>query len=158
MALMIVRNKAIDRIRVRRQIDNFRKKLIFESELFPDYDDTALLVPVLREESALVRRALQNLSGEQRQALELAFFEGFTHEQIAEYLETPLGTVKARIRRGLLRLRDLLERIPRQSVSEDNKAGSFRGHASSVVQQCHYLNVGKASSPYVFTSLKAYRT
>jgi RNA polymerase sigma-70 factor, ECF subfamily len=63
----------------------------------------------LRERSALVRAALQKISGEQRKALELAFFDGFTHEQIAENLATPLGTIKARIRRGLLRLRDLMQ-------------------------------------------------
>jgi RNA polymerase sigma-70 factor, ECF subfamily len=41
--------------------------------------------------------------------VELAFFGGLTHEQIAEKLGTPLGTIKARIRRGLLKLRDFLK-------------------------------------------------
>jgi len=53
--------------------------------------------------------ALQEIPQEQRQALELSFFGGLTHEQIAERLATPLGTIKARIRRGLLRLRDCLK-------------------------------------------------
>jgi RNA polymerase sigma-70 factor, ECF subfamily len=107
-AVMIVRNKAIDRIRVRQRVEKVREKVSAESALFPEFDDSALLGPALRERSALVRSSLQKISGEQRQALELAFFDGFTHEQIAEKLATPLGTVKARIRRGLLRLRDLL--------------------------------------------------
>jgi RNA polymerase sigma-70 factor (ECF subfamily) len=108
-AVMIVRNKAIDRIRVRQRVEKVREKVTAESALFPGFDDSALLGPALRERSILVRAALQKISGEQRQALELAFFDGLTHEQIAENLATPLGTIKARIRRGLLRLRDLLQ-------------------------------------------------
>jgi RNA polymerase sigma-70 factor (ECF subfamily) len=63
----------------------------------------------LREERARVRSALDQISAEQREAVELAFFSDLTHEQIAERLGAPLGTVKARIRRGLLKLRDLLK-------------------------------------------------
>jgi len=56
-----------------------------------------------------VHEALKQIAPEQRQAVELAFFSGLTHEQIAERLGAPLGTIKARIRRGLLRLRDLFQ-------------------------------------------------
>ena len=56
-----------------------------------------------------VEAALAEIPGDQKQAVELAFFGGLTHEQIAERLEAPLGTIKARIRRGLLRLRDHLQ-------------------------------------------------
>jgi RNA polymerase sigma-70 factor (ECF subfamily) len=56
-----------------------------------------------------VREALSTVAPEQKQAIELAFFSDLTHEQIAERLGAPLGTIKARIRRGLLKLRDLLE-------------------------------------------------
>ena len=52
---------------------------------------------------------MKQIAPEQRQAVELAFFSGLTHEQIAERLGAPLGTIKARIRRGLLRLRDLFQ-------------------------------------------------
>ena len=62
-----------------------------------------------REQCEEVRAALGEVSEEQKQALELAFFGGLTHEQIAQRLDAPLGTVKARIRRGLLRMRDLLK-------------------------------------------------
>ena len=72
-------------------------------------DDSSALEPTLRERSALVRGALNEVSKEQKEALELAFFTHLTHEEIADRLHTPLGTIKARIRRGLLRLRDLLE-------------------------------------------------
>ena len=46
---------------------------------------------------------------DQRQAIELAFFGGKTHQEIAEALNEPLGTVKARIRRGMMKLRDSLQ-------------------------------------------------
>jgi RNA polymerase sigma-70 factor (ECF subfamily) len=55
-----------------------------------------------------VKLALQRLDPQQRQVLESAYFEGLTQSEIAERLETPLGTVKTWARRGLLRLRDLL--------------------------------------------------
>jgi len=56
-----------------------------------------------------VRWALAQLPAEQREALRLAYFKGYTHAQIAEALAQPLGTVKTRIRLGLQKLRQLLE-------------------------------------------------
>ena len=58
--------------------------------------------------AAEVRRALDTLPLLQRVAVELAFFEGLTHVEIAEQLEVPLGTVKTRVRQGLLKMRDCL--------------------------------------------------
>lgn len=53
---------------------------------------------------------LNELAGEQRQAVELAYFAGLTHEELAARLGRPLGTVKSWVRRGLLRLKECLER------------------------------------------------
>ncbi len=62
---------------------------------------------VASERAREVRSALAQLSEEQRQVLRLAFFEGMTQAEIAEVLEEPLGTIKARAQRGMARLRTL---------------------------------------------------
>ncbi len=101
-----VRNRAIDRIRSRRR----RQELLAgQTGLDPaaasaNSADTLWL----REKAAAVRAALATLAPEQKSALELAYFDGLTQQEIAERLNEPLGTIKARIRRGLLKLRDSL--------------------------------------------------
>lgn len=60
------------------------------------------------EESTAVRHALRTLPDEQSQVIELAYFGGFTHTEIAHMLEAPVGTVKGRMRLGLKKLRDEL--------------------------------------------------
>jgi RNA polymerase sigma-70 factor, ECF subfamily len=106
---MIVRNKAIDKLRVRQRGERLHERVTSFPELFSDRDEQSALKPILRESQAQVQAALSEISAEQRQALELAFFSGLTHEQIATQLGAPLGTIKARIRRGLLRLRQVFQ-------------------------------------------------
>ena len=62
-----------------------------------------------REQAERVRRELGALPAEQSQVIEMAFFSDLTHHEISARLEQPLGTIKARIRRGLLKLRDGLK-------------------------------------------------
>lgn len=107
-AVMVIRHKAIDRLRVLRSREHALERATQEFRHFPEADETSAAEPALRERRALVRTALQDIPDEQQVAIELAFFGGLTHEEIAEKLGAPLGTIKARIRRGLLRLRDFL--------------------------------------------------
>lgn len=107
--ILIVRNKAIDRLRVRLRGERLQELVSVSSELAADKDDQSALEPFLRERRVQVKSALATLPDEQREALHLAFFSGLTHQQIAEKIAAPLGTIKARIRRGLLQLRQLLQ-------------------------------------------------
>jgi len=109
-AVMIVRNKAIDRLRVRQRGERLQERVTSSRELFSDRDDLSALEPFLRERKAQVQSALSEVSPEQRQALQLSFFSELTHEQIAAQLGAPVGTIKARIRRGLLQLRQVFQR------------------------------------------------
>lgn len=107
-AVTLTRNRAIDRLRLHRR----RAELLNES--VPSdlgYDQAAPGIdPAKAETAASVRAAVASLPAEQQRALELAFFSGLTQQEIAERLQEPLGTVKARIRRGLIKLRDQLAR------------------------------------------------
>lgn len=67
----------------------------------------------------LVREALVHLPSEQRLVIELAYFQGWTHSQIAQGCQLPLGTVKARMRLGLLHLKRLLEQGTLQTLELD---------------------------------------
>jgi RNA polymerase sigma-70 factor (ECF subfamily) len=107
-AATLTRNRALDRVRMRQR----RSEIVHASapDILPDagegFDSADTLW--LREKADAVRAALTSLPAEQKGAIELAFFNGLTQQQIAEKLGEPLGTVKARIRRGLLRLRESL--------------------------------------------------
>ena len=108
-AATLTRNRAIDRIRMRKR----RGELLAEAatDLQPagpagDTDSAGSLW--VREKAGAVRSALTQLAPDQQTAIELAFFSGLTQQEIAARLNEPLGTIKARIRRGLLKLRATL--------------------------------------------------
>jgi len=107
-AVMVVRNKAIDRIRARQRVARIVERATVEFSHSAEADERSADEPVFSEQRALVRTALAQIPEDQRQAIELAFFSGLTHEEIAARLTTPLGTIKARIRRGMIHMRELL--------------------------------------------------
>jgi RNA polymerase sigma-70 factor, ECF subfamily len=105
--MMMTRSRAVDRIRGRRA----RPDATSDADPIPSVPDQAVLPDerlVAEAQAARVRAALAQLPFLQRVALELAFYEGLTHSEIADRLEQPLGTVKTRIRQGLMKLRDQL--------------------------------------------------
>jgi RNA polymerase sigma-70 factor, ECF subfamily len=63
----------------------------------------------MENDVAAIQSVVNRLPKSQRQAIEMAFFRGLTHQEIAELLNEPLGTVKARIRRGMFKLREDLQ-------------------------------------------------
>jgi RNA polymerase sigma-70 factor (ECF subfamily) len=99
--LTIARNRAIDELR--------RHRGLIETSELPEQapDQPGLEEVSLRR--VQVRRALAALPKLQRQVIDLAYFSGMTQQEIADYLRTPLGTIKTRMRLGLQRLRLLLE-------------------------------------------------
>ena len=104
--LTMARSRAIDRLRARRSRPD-----LDQPDAIPDPPDHAPGAEDVLDEAtraAGVRSAMNALTMMERLAIELAFFEGYTHTEIAERLEQPLGTVKTRIRQGLLKLRDQL--------------------------------------------------
>ena len=79
------------------------------------------------DEARRARGLLERLRPEQQQVLELSFDRGMSQQEIAETTKLPLGTVKTHTRRGLMRLRQLLETNPAQAASADASGSSHRG-------------------------------
>ncbi len=101
----LARSRAIDRLRSLGARDRLATASAREAtEEVADAVDDA----ILSEQSEIVRDALKELPEDQRQVLLLAYFEGFTQSEIAGRLGSPLGTVKTRMRSGMIKLRELL--------------------------------------------------
>ncbi len=97
--------RAVDRVRAS-QASSDRDEKVGVREI-PPYDSVSEEVVVMLEQDE-VRQALDALSPLQREAIDLAYFGGRTHREISEDLSVPLGTVKTRLRDGLIRLRDVM--------------------------------------------------
>ena len=110
--ISILHHRAIDHLRRVRRRSGIVEAPLEELEL----DETAAFPDVWDEawrsiKSSQVRAALMKISTEQRLVIELAYFQGWTHAEIAEGTEIPLGTVKARMRLGLNHLKRVLEEM-----------------------------------------------
>ena len=110
-ALTMARHKAIDRLRSLRRRYSFIDEITreFETDSRPHAAGPDEIFG--HEQVAVIRDAVSALPLEQRQAIEMAFLGGLTQNEIATSLQQPLGTIKARIRRGMLKLRDTLRPI-----------------------------------------------
>ncbi len=109
--LSVVRHRAIDEIRrlnVRPEGSAVDLNEALQSTTYPDGLDDVVDV---HQRQAVVRAALAALPAPQREALELAYFGGLTQQEIADKTGTPLGTIKTRMRLGLLKLRDELHQF-----------------------------------------------
>jgi RNA polymerase sigma-70 factor (ECF subfamily) len=105
--MTLAHRRAVDRIRSE-QAHRDRLNRWSDTETGTPFDEVTESV-IARDESLAVRAAFGALTDKQRQAIEMAYYRGLTYAQVAEALEAPLGTVKARIRDGLGRLRSALD-------------------------------------------------
>ncbi len=123
--ITLTRNRAIDVVRQR------RRRVVREDTAEREADIAVLgeapaspeKMLVEAERSAAVRLALETLRDEQRRVLELAYFSGLSHSEIAERLGQPLGTVKTRIAQSVKRLREELARFGPQPTDDELPVG-----------------------------------
>jgi RNA polymerase sigma-70 factor, ECF subfamily len=108
-AVTLTRNKAIDRIRASNRRSKLLEQATVEANVAADHFPSANEKLHGRENAQMIRSVVAALPLDQRRAIEMAFFSGLTQDEIAKNLNEPLGTIKARIRRGMLKLREKLE-------------------------------------------------
>lgn len=101
----LTRSRAIDRLR---QLGARNRLAESASEVLPEQSSDAVTDTLHAEQREIVMSALAQLPEEQKRALLLAYYEGLTQSEIAEKLATPLGTIKTRMRTGMMKLRELL--------------------------------------------------
>lgn len=104
--MTIAHRRAVDRVR-REQADSDRDDRVARRDEERPYDHVADEVEA-NVEREQVRRCLDSLTELQRESVALAYYDGYTYREVAQLLHAPLGTVKTRLRDGLVRLRDCM--------------------------------------------------
>jgi RNA polymerase sigma-70 factor (ECF subfamily) len=104
--LTLVHRKAVDRVRSAEA--STRRDTSYHQGSQPVEHDSTAEAAHASMEARRVRQAMDSLTEVQRKALELAYFKGYTHTEVAKMLDLPVGTAKTRIRDGLIRLRDTM--------------------------------------------------
>lgn len=104
--MTMAHRRAVDRVRSAQASTEREIRAANETQARP-FDEVSEQVST-RMEREQVRRCLGTLTVLQRESVELAYYRGYTYREVAELLEAPLGTVKTRLRDGLIRLRDCL--------------------------------------------------
>ena len=107
--LGIVHHRAVDALRRSGNDSRRRVDLPVEEMDFEDSEVSVAGEVIERDRAVLVRKAMTDLPAEQSKVIELAYFGGFTHTEIADMLGVPIGTVKGRMRLGLTKLRTRFE-------------------------------------------------
>jgi RNA polymerase sigma-70 factor (ECF subfamily) len=105
-ALTIAHRRAVDRVRSEHSSSRREEKAV--ADVATEYDDVAEVVAATLDRQR-VRRCLDGLTELQRESIKLAYYGGYSYPQVAQLLGVALGTVKTRIRDGLIRMRDCLE-------------------------------------------------
>jgi RNA polymerase sigma-70 factor (ECF subfamily) len=107
----MARNRAIDRLRAKQRQSKLKKAYSLEVEVIPKIATGmgGFEAATRRDTCSAVRSAVLELTEVQREAIEKVYFDGLTQQEIADQLGQPLGTVKARVRRGLARLRKTVD-------------------------------------------------
>jgi RNA polymerase sigma-70 factor (ECF subfamily) len=123
----LARSRALDRIRRKRRREDLARRAELELGLASgagesDAEPLSFQSAVEAQQRSSVCRALDLLPAPQRRAVMLSFFDGMTHREIAAALDTPVGTIKTRIRQGLLRLRDHLLAARDEESEEGSKS------------------------------------
>ena len=104
-ALTIAHRRAVDRVRSENASSRREQKAVFED--VADYDNVAEIVEASLDRQR-VSRCLDTLTELQRESIKLAYYGGYSYPEVAQLLDVALGTVKTRIRDGLIRMRDCM--------------------------------------------------
>lgn len=104
----IVRNRALDKVRSAVYRESQFAQLHLIGQDLVSHEPEMWQQVWGDEQAAFIRKVLDQLPSEQREVIELNYFAGYTHAEIADHLQIPIGTVKGRIRLGLLKIRPLL--------------------------------------------------